>query len=260
MRVSFASESGRLDGRNEDWAGATSRVAVVLDGLTEAAETGCVHGTPWFVAQLGWRLSGAGESVPLDEVLRVAIRDVALLHRDTCELGHPGSPGCTVAMVRERGDEVDYLVLSDATVVLDVGDEPLVVCDKSVENFFRDKAAVAGQARGGQPLYDLIQAQQKIRNQPGGYWIAQTDPSAASHARVGTVSGVRGALLMSDGAALLAAEFGVLTWAELVEVGYSQGPSALIALTREWEDRDPEGVRWPRYKRRDDATAVVCRF
>ncbi|MEV6525729.1 hypothetical protein AB0M43_27645 [Longispora sp. NPDC051575] len=165
-----------------------------------------------------------------------------------------------MAMVRERGDEVDYLVLSDATVVLDVGDEPVVVCDKRVEEFFPDMAAAAGQARGGRPLYELIQAQQKIRNQPDGYWIAQTDPAAAAHARVGSVGGVRGALLMSDGAALLAAEFGVLTWPELVEFGYSRGPGELIALTREWEDRDPEGVRWPRYKRRDDATAVVCRF
>ena len=37
--------------------------------------------------------------------------DVAALHADTCDLGHPGSPSATVAILREQPDAVDCLVL-----------------------------------------------------------------------------------------------------------------------------------------------------
>ena len=55
-------------------------------------------------------------------------------------------------------------------------------------------------------------------------------------------------------------DFEALTWREALEIGYVQGPADLIALTRELEQRDPDMTVWPRLKRHDDATAVVCRW
>ncbi|WP_328341671.1 hypothetical protein [Micromonospora sp. NBC_00421] len=266
MFVSVASESGRPDGRNEDWAAATATTAVVLDGLSEASETGCVHGTPWYVHQLGSKLLGLAGSPGrnLAEALAEAVDAVAAMHRDSCDLAHPGSPCSTVAMVRQSGDSLEYLVLSDSVVAIDrMHDEPVVVQDKSVEAFASGnaRAARAGRDKSDKgPLFALISEQQKVRNRASGYWVAQADPTAAEHALTGAVDEVRGAALLSDGAALLVTDFNAMDWPALLAFAYDHGPAALIAATREFEDRDPGGVIWPRYKHRDDATAVVCRL
>jgi hypothetical protein len=36
------------------------------------------------------------------------------------------------------------------------------------------------------------------------------------------------------------------------------GPKEVISRVREVEHADPIGIRWPRYKRSDDATAALC--
>jgi hypothetical protein len=260
MRIALASEAGRPGVRNDDWAGATAAgVAVVLDGLTEDGPTGCVHGTGWFVHQLGSRLlTIAGDPArPLSDVLAAAIGDIARLHGDRCDLTHPGSPAATVAILRSTGTGgFEYLVLSDAVAVFDIGPEPLVVTDRRVLQHLPELSAPAV---GGNPeaLGRLIQAQQRIRNRPGGYGVAQHDPVAARHVVSGTVDGVTGAALLTDGAAVAVVEFAALTWRELLEVAYAAGPSDVIALTREVERRDADRVIWPRFKTHDDATVVV---
>jgi hypothetical protein len=263
MRVKIATESGRSDGRNEDWAGATESVAVVLDGLTEGPETGCIHGTPWYVDQLGTRLltCAADAGTSMQDVLADAIHAVAGLHDRTCNLNHVGSPASTVAMLRHREHTVDYLVLADSLVIIDGPAGLLVATDKSVDAAASAKRAAAMAATGDRycgALYQLIEEQQTRRNRRGGYWVAQADPAAAAHARTGTVAQARGAALLSDGAALLVTDFRVMDWSALLAFGYERGPAALIARTREFEDSDPDRRVWPRYKHRDDATAAIC--
>lgn len=263
MRASLATEPGRTDGRNEDWGGCTPRVAVVLDGLSEGPETGCVHGTPWYVNQLGVRLLALADDGErsLTASLAAAITEVADLHSETCDLRHPGSPCSTVAMIRDRGSIVDYLVLADSVVVLDVGNKPVVVQDKTVDTVAQDRVPAAMAAGpGGEGWVDLIETQQALRNQPGGYWVAQVDPAAADHALTGTMEGVRGAALLSDGGALLVTHFRVLDWLGLLRLGVERDAGEVISRTRALEDGDPDRIRWPRYKHRDDATAVFIRF
>ena len=57
VEVSFASWPGSISRPNEDFVTASPSVAAVLDGLLAppALGTGCVHGTPWFVAHLAHR-------------------------------------------------------------------------------------------------------------------------------------------------------------------------------------------------------------
>ncbi|MEV6801083.1 hypothetical protein AB0M91_22445 [Micromonospora rifamycinica] len=213
-------------------------------------------------SQLLWLAGNSG--LRLEEVLAESIGAVAAMHRDACDLDHPGSPCSTVAMVRCAGSALEYLVLSDSVIALDrVNGEPVVIQDKSVDGFASDNARAASSGRDKSDksaLFTLIREQQQVRNRPGGYWVAQVDPSAADHAMSGFVEEVRGAALLSDGAALLVTDFRAMDWPALLTFAYEQGPSALIAATREFEDRDPDGSIWPRYKHRDDATAVVCRL
>lgn len=58
MLVQLATIPGRDDRPNEDFPGALPDCAVLLDGAGGPAEmpSGCVHGTDWYVRQLGVRL------------------------------------------------------------------------------------------------------------------------------------------------------------------------------------------------------------
>lgn len=269
MLVSLASESGRADGRNEDWAGATGRLAVVLDGLSEGSETGCIHGTPWFVQQLGARLFSLADSAdrPLADAVALAISDVASLHSNTCDLANPGSPCTTVAMLRDCDNTLEYLVLSDSMIAFDTSPEPTIIADRSVESVAKDETSAAYAISLQDPQHfqrhqAVISAQQLVRNTPDGYWVAQSDPAAATYARSGSISSsdVRVALVLSDGAARSVVDFHELEWRDLIQAGRDSGPAAVIALTRSLEVRDPDGKQWPRYKASDDASAVVCKF
>lgn len=260
MRVSIASEASTPGAVNLDWAGAHPRLAVVLDGLTESPQTGCVHGTAWYVARLGARLLRRLDGpTPLADGLALAVEEVAAEH-PSCDLRHPGSPGSTVSIVRQTATGVEYLVLADSPVVLDTADGPIAVVDDSWKALATPDLAAAADRGTRDDLARFIADQQAQRNTPGGYWIARTEPEAAAYALTGTVDGVRGAVLASDGAALLVTDYGLLDWRGYLDLGHREGPAGIIAATRAAERDDPDRTRWPRQKVSDDATAAVCQF
>ncbi|MFD3680591.1 UTRA domain-containing protein [Streptomyces sp. NPDC058613] len=271
MQVSMASTQGG-GAANEDTVHVSPTGVVVLDGLSAPKDLpmGCIHGTPWFVRQLGTCLLNliGDNAVTLPEALRTAISEVNDLHRDTCALDQEAVPASTVVMIRERGNDLDYLVLSDNVLVLDLGDEGIqTIVDKRVEEVAGKEMRAALQGPTGTPEHAarvsaLVTVQRRLRNRSGGYWVAATDPAAADEAIIGTVdlAQVRQAALLTDGASRLVDSFGALSWEQLLDLLRAEGPAALIARTREAELADPVGERWPRFKRSDDATAAYVRI
>jgi hypothetical protein len=87
---------------------------------------------------------------------------------------------------------------------------------------------------------------------------AAADPAAARSAATGTLArdGLRGVVLLSDGATRINDLYHRLTWPAMIDVISEHGPGALIRQVRAAEDDDPDGERWPRHKARDDATIV----
>jgi hypothetical protein len=102
---------------------------------------------------------------------------------------------------------------------------------------------------------DLVTALRRHRNQAKGYWVASSTSDAANQALTGGIPRleVRRAALLSDGATRLADLFGVMAWPRVFDLLDREGPSSLIMQTREAESSDPNGRRWPRSKRHDDA-------
>ena len=203
---------------------------------------------------------------PADSLAQ-AITTVAALHADTCDLDHPGSPSATVAILREQPDAVDYLVLGDTTILLEEPTGIRTLTDDRLEQ------VAAGQHRAmhqhatgstdhGRSFADLVTEQRRHRNQPDGFWVASTDPAAAQHALTDTVplDGLHRAAVLSDGATRLVDRFALLDWPNFLDVLAEQGPDAIIAQVRAAEAIDPDGRRWPRGKRHDDASAAYCQL
>jgi hypothetical protein len=267
MRAAIATQAGSTDTANEDWAGAlVPGLALVLDGLSapDGTGTGCRHGTPWYVSQLGPRLLtlAANPAQSLADALAEAIRQVAGLHPG-CDLTHPGTPSATVVLLRALEERADYLALADATLLLDTAEGLKVVSDERVNQLAGKERAAANQVPAGSALklrrrVQLTRALRRSRNRPGGYWVAAADPRAASQAVTGTLPGnsLQRAVLLSDGASRLVDLFELVTWEELLALLDENGPEELLRQVRAAEAVDPEGRQWPRTKRSDDATAV----
>lgn len=254
-------------GENEDWMACSSDLVVVLDGATVRTETGCVHGPAWYARKLGAAIisHAASRSTHLRQVLSEAIRDVAQLHSDTCDLTDPAAPSAAVGIVRIEDDVTRYLVLGDVTVAGDINGAMHAVSDDRVSHTAEAERREADQFPIGTPEKNAAMKRMKVvelaaKNQEGGYWIAGSDPTAVDHAITGewkTVEITRFAVL-SDGAARFVNLFEQGTWASVLEILQHNGPSKLLEHVRHAEASDTTGMRYPRNKKSDDATVVYA--
>ncbi len=239
VRMAFASEPGDPAVDNEDFV-ATSVdpagepwAAVVLDGVTpmDRSDIGCQHGVAWFARSVGEHLIECAlrTATSLTDCLAEAIALTRDSHADTCDLEHPDSPAATVAAARGRADRLDYLVLSDAAVILDIGGQVRALTDHRAGDVSRRL-----RAEGTRPTASLVRSS---RNRPGGYWVAAERPEAAYESAIGgaSLSDLRRLLVATDGATRLVDTFGVLDWPAALDAVHQDGPEAWIARTRSAE-------------------------
>jgi hypothetical protein len=272
VQVSLATAPGSVGKPNEDFAAATSTVAAVLDGVTQRSglPTGCSHSAAWYVQQLGIRLlahAALPQGGSLPDALAVSIEEVAALHSATCDLTHTGSPAAAVAVLREQDDLIDYLVLADCVLLADGPGGLHLISDDRIEYLAQDRKHATEQEPTGSPVHSrlmrqLVTERQRYRNQPGGYWVAAADPQVASHALSGTwaKNDIQRAAILTDGAARLVDHFALADWPELLRQLQASGPASIIRQVRQAENSDPDGRRWPRSKRSDDATVLFCQL
>ncbi|QNE19887.1 protein phosphatase 2C domain-containing protein [Kribbella qitaiheensis] len=234
---------------NEDLVLTGQDFVVVLDGATAPPQldSGCRHDVPWLVERLGTHLVLpllARSTTPLADLLADAIAAVCAEHAGTCDLTNADSPSSTVSMLRVGPDQVEHLVLADSPIVLRSPERQVtVLADNRVDLL---------------PEY-TFDAVRRLRNQPGGFWVASTAPKAAYEAVAGTTDRavVEVAAVLTDGASRYAERYGH-SWDELVDVLAADGPQGLIDRVREYDAVAVAGSF--RGKRHDDATAVLCRL
>ncbi|SFR29990.1 Protein phosphatase 2C [Lentzea waywayandensis] len=221
MRTQMATEAGRTTAPSEDRALVGPNLLAVLDGVTAKPETGCEHGVGWFADQLSAEILRFAHLEPA-VALKEAIAQAAELHSGTCDLDHPDSPSVAIAMVQTKGDVLRYLVLGDATVVVDTKNELLVVSDTQTKR------------TAGAKVVDV------------------------EHALTGEVpvQDVRRVAVLSDGAARAVDLFNLFDWRQALELMAANGPDDLIRRMRAVEKEDAKAVDWPRKKISDDATVV----
>jgi 8-oxo-dGTP pyrophosphatase MutT (NUDIX family) len=156
-------------------------------------------------------------------------------------------------MVRLAGRRIDWLVLGDAAVAWrSVSGHAHGVTDDRLEQL-TDAPVVVADVRRYDPAYVM-----KVRNQPGGFWVAAADPAAAAEALTGSLPtdeiGTVG--LYSDGITRLVERYSY-SWEQVFDLAARFGPRALVDAVREAEHADPAPDRW-RGKRHDDATAIIA--
>jgi len=150
-----------------------------------------------------------------------------------------------VAMLRLSNGSVEYLVLGDAVLVLDLHERnPLVVHDPrelTISESYRPALEAAGP--GTEAYQGILNELRARRNRPGGFWVAKDDPRAADEALTGScpIAELDGAVLLSNGASRVVDPYGLLDWRACMQVLHSTGPHAFLRRLRQHEEGRPDG-------------------
>ncbi len=246
---------------------ADSTVAVVVDGagLPAHLRAGCRHSVAWFaraVAQSFHALLSARSS-SMREALADTISRVNRSHAKSCDLA-AGSPSATVAAWRITGDRLEYLVLSDASIVLlDRHERATEIVDARIADVMAGGAMPLGlerQATTGVGARELRRsAVEAARNRNDGFWCVHTDASAANEALHGdvAVSGLAGIVACSDGGARAHELLGVHTLEEFTQRALLGQLETLTETIRAAESDQAASLHSLGLKMHDDITFVA---
>jgi hypothetical protein len=255
--------------RNQDAYAVLDQAVIVLDGATSYPPTDPDRDGGWFAHVL---LDSIGQRLPLGGSLADCLADAIANVRDTESL-EPGGPSSTVLLARLGEDGLDMLVLGDSTLVIEHQNRTLdILTDNRLDAIalherktYRHRLSAGNgfDAQHQQLLAQIQDRERAARNQPAGYWIAESNPDAAKHAITHTVplSDVRGLLMLTDGATAGVTRYQhPKTWPDLVNQIDTLGTAAVLDEIQRVEATDPAGQRWPRSKAHDDKSAVRLRL
>jgi hypothetical protein len=263
MQVNVSGRAGGAD--YADLAIVAPFGVVLLDGASAFEPVDVNPGT--YALMLGKAITARlhrSRDLTIADAVAEAIRHTAA----TLHLTPGASPSSTVAVLRARSDVIDLYALGDSPIHYGVGHHTHQLVDDRLANVaVPERERYLERLRAGHgyddahraALAELQQAQRHARNVEGGYWIAETDPSAAHHARTLTLdrATIEWAVLATDGAADVLRHLGKDDWPTIARLD-DTALAALLADLHEWEaQHDPDGEHLPRAKRHDDKTIAA---
>jgi hypothetical protein len=141
-------------------------------------------------------------------------------------------------MVRFDSEHVEHLVLADSPIVVRSPEGRTTVHSDDRVDLLPDRT---------------LETVRRMRNQPGGFWVASTVPGAAYQAVTGTTdrAAVEAIALLTDGASRYTERYGH-SWDELLDVLTSEGPRRLIERVRQHDSTATTSG-----KQYDDASVVL---
>ncbi len=282
------SSSGSPGRPNEDAFGVSGEGAWIIDGATGLAEQVFVAGpgesdASWLAGQMNAVFSSLSSASRAPrgfeffararmEILDLFTRRARLNPQEISEW-----PCAATARVYRNGNDVCCESLDDCIVLLRrrdggvevFGGDPVHadIDARSVAELLRlrregiltDQTEILG---AGSLLMPVIREGRARANAPGGYGSFTLGADLRSEllrTRSFAIDSLTHVLLMTDGFYALVEDYGQVTDEDLFARALSEGLESLTRTLRAAEDSDPRGVRWPRLKKSDDATAVLLR-
>lgn len=257
---------------NEDSFVHTARMAVVFDGATSLSERLMpgASDAQW-IAQFAVRRLRAhaeeGENGPR-EWLHDAAFDAASSFealRRRAPLENYEIPCGSLMLAALKDDALDLFWFGDCAALLRSPSGPFSMIGDTQEKRRREsgRAAKASKRPAGEGVRDeflpALRAARNHVNTEGGDWLFAPDAACADHARFRHAQAELGAMLLlaSDGFLALSADYRRYTPEGLLDAARSRGLDRLGEELRAIEAEDPEGRAFPRFKRSDDATALL---
>ncbi len=256
---------------NEDFHAQGDRCAMVLDGATPLGDP-LMPGpsdAAW-IAQFGGRRllahlqDGDAPRDALDHALADAQKSFAALSRHATQEKWQ-TPCASMMLAAETDAGVEFLWFGDcAALVLEKG-EVLIIGEtlhKRGQESARAKSwAAAGNLTAQFRSEDMLVRHRAARNHinSGRHWLFSPDPRAGAHVSHAVRRLEAGAqiLLATDGFFALVSDYGAYDPQGLMAAAHAKGLAALGEQLRGIEDGDAQAKQFPRFKKSDDATAVL---
>lgn len=270
--VEAVSLAGDRAKQNDDAFGFAGARAWVLDGATDldnAPFMGGASDAAWIAHFANARLHGATQD------LRGAIRDASSAAAAAFAAQLQGraferwqSPISSLLMIEENDDGVHGVDLGDSRVFALDAAGAVHVAGGPPDAADSESTLAAQQTDADKPLLrrtETIQMLRRMRaelNREGASWAFCLDPACAEQARAWAFQLARPAhvLLMTDGFAALADRYRAYDVAGLVRAALEKGLQELGRELRAIEHEDAGGAAHPRFKKSDDATALLMRL
>ena len=262
---------------NDDAFAHLNNAAVVLDGATSLGDS-LLPGesdAAW-IAHFGARrlMAHIRDGEAPRAALRYALADAkksfeALRRREPKEIWE--LPYASMALAVEAPGGFDFLWFGDCAGLLRHGDGRIDVLGHSFAAKAREAKGAATAARELQrapvaadslsPYLPLLRRERNRMNS-GKRWAFSPVPEAAAHVHETMVRAAQGAhlILASDGFLALLSDYGAYGAESLFAAALAKGLGALGEELRAIEDKDPDGRKFPRFKKCDDATAVLLQL
>ena len=263
---------------NDDAFGHADNAAVVIDGATSLGDPLMpgMSDAAW-IAHFGARRLMAhvrDGDAPVDALrhtLQDAKKSFEALRRREPE-GKWEMPFASMAFAFEAPVGFDFLWYGDCAGLLHRAPGDVETLGQSLAAKQREAANVAKLAKasglspvgtgGNRP--EFIPALRKARERlnSGNKWVFSPEPEAAEHVGQARVAAPKGSILLlaSDGFLTLVTDYGRYTAHTLMDKAMAKGLGLLADELREIEDADPQGHKHPRFKKSDDATAVLLKL
>jgi hypothetical protein len=258
--------------QNEDAFGGSASAAVVLDGATMLGD-GLMPGpsdAAW-IAQFGARrlIAHLKDEEP-KKALKLAMGDAEksfhALRRAEME-DQWQIPCASMVLVAEHEKGLEFLYLGDCGALVEQPDGLKVIgetLDKRAEESARaaqvaKEKKLASASALSRPEFIGHLRERRNHVNSGNYWLFSPDKRAAAHAGRRIVAVEKGAhlLLASDGFLALASDYGAYDAMGLLTAAKEKGLAAMGEELRAIEAADPDGNQFARFKKSDDATALL---
>lgn len=264
---------------NDDALGSTASIAFVLDGATGLGDAPLMPGesdAAWVAhTARDLLLQQTGSTSDLRAIIRVVAQGLVVRfekERSREPQARWEMPWSTLSLIGVEAGRLNIAYVGDSRVLIETQDD-------EIHNFgpnpsrsaFESKLAAKmiaqrkNEALGmasirATVLEDLRRARNTV-NTPSGFWALGADTAVAENATVTSIAldGPATVLLTTDGFYALVEDYKRYGDRELIATAQTLGLAILGRELRHIEDDDPNGERYPRMKKSDDATALLVR-
>ncbi len=269
---------GNPEKANDDAWMAASTLAAVIDGATSLNDP-IMPGTSdaaWFAHLAAQRLLAHQDGGSAQAVLHAAVADLEaafIEHRSRPPVAMHEMPCASLMLIAPAGDAmITALSFGDCSAIVCYEDgAALIIGDALAKRAIEaNEVAKLAQVAGVDPASTSTRAEflpslresRNRYNRDAGNWILVPEVGCVDHAKVVQFTAPVGTiiLLASDGFTALISDYGVYDAAGLVRAAKSKGLSSLMTELRDIESEDPSGKQFARYKKSDDATAILVQI
>ncbi len=259
---------------NEDVVGVCRDGAWLLDGATGLNNKNLISkesDAKWYVSWWNKYLyENIGKNKSLQEIVIEGLDNIEkeyLLKLNNIEIEELDTPSASVIIIKFYKEKLEYFLLGDCTLLFNdlhqnttIKDERVCKFDDEVYEMMeklnkREKLNIVEKKN---ILLPIIIKNRLKKNKEDGYWILEFDKEAVEKSMHGYINVENEIKIMmaSDGFSCAWDRYNIFSENEIIEIGQSKGIEYIKDKVRKMENKDKEGIIFPRFKKSDDSSCV----